>query len=262
MKTIFAALLLGLLINLAPARAAELTWLTDLSQAQAQAKAEKKSVLLVFSGSDWCPPCVEMQRQVFASPQFIDYARRALVLVNVDFPQKSTQTAELQKANQALKTKFNVGENFPTLVLLDDTGSTLFQEAGYGGGGPGEVLPKLQRHANPLSSVAATHGFQNLSVDEFAKMAADKQNVILDVRTAGEFQAGHIPGAINLDVTAPDFAEKAAALDKSKTYLVHCASGVRSERACKKLTQLDFPSLYNLPGGFHAWTAAGEPVEK
>jgi len=82
------------------------------------------------------------------------------------------------------------------------------------------------------------------------------------VRTAQEFAAGHIAGAVNLDVTAADFEQKAAALDKSKTYLVHCASGVRSERACKKMTQLDFPRLYNLPGGFKAWSAAGEPVDK
>jgi len=261
MKTTLAALLLGLLVNLAPARAAELTWLTNLSKAQTQAETQKKSVLIVFTGSDWCPSCIEMDRQVFASPQFIDYARRALVLVKVDFPQKNTQSAGLQKANEALKTQFNVGE-LPTLVLLDDSGATAYEESGYYGGGPAEVLPKLQRHVNPLSPTATTPGFKNLSVEEFAKMAADKQNIILDVRTAGEFQAGHIAGAINLDVTAPDFAQKAAALDKSKTYLVHCASGVRSERACKKLTQLDFPSLYNLPGGFHAWTAAGEPVEK
>ena len=93
-------------------------------------------------------------------------------------------------------------------------------------------------------------------------MAADKQNVILDVRTPGEFSAGHIPGAVNLDYNAPDFQEKAAALDKSKTYLVHCAAGVRSARACEKLIHLDFPNLYNLPGGFKAWAKAGQPVEK
>ena len=262
MKTALGALLLGLALNIAPARGAELTWLTDLSQAQAQARAEKKSVLLFFHGSDWCPTCLEMQRQVFDSPQFAAYARQALVLVNVDFPRKSNQTADLQKADQALKARFNVGENFPTLVLLNDAGETLFQETGYSGGGPAEVLPKLQRHANPLSPVADSPGFSNLSVADFATMAADKQNTILDVRTAKEFQAGHIAGAINLDVTSPDFEEKAAALDKSKTYLVHCASGVRSERACKKLTALDFPRLYNLPGGFKAWVAASEPVEK
>ena len=93
-------------------------------------------------------------------------------------------------------------------------------------------------------------------------MAEDKQNMILDARTPKEFQAGHIPGAVNLDVTASDFEAKAALLDRSKIYLVHCASGVRSARACDKLKQLDFPNLYNLPGGFRAWTKAGKPVEK
>src|SRR6185437_1322794 len=142
------------------APAAELKWLTDLSQAQAQAKAEKKSVLLYFHGSDWCPGCKEMEAQVFESPQFAAYANQALVLVSVDFPQATnSQPDAVQKANQALKAKFNVGENFPTVVLLDDTGSTVLQETGYSDGGPAEVLPKLQRHANALSPVAATGGF-------------------------------------------------------------------------------------------------------
>jgi thiol:disulfide interchange protein len=66
----------------------ELTWLTDLPKALVRAKAEGKSVLLFFHGSDWCPPCVEMQHQVFAAPEFIQYARRALILVDVNFPQK------------------------------------------------------------------------------------------------------------------------------------------------------------------------------
>jgi phage shock protein E len=261
MKTISG--LLFLMFTLASTRAAELSWLTDLSQAEAQAKAEKKTVLLFFHGSDWCPLCTEMQRQVFDSPQFITYAKKSLVLVSVDFPQKTnSQNIGLQQADQMLKARFNVGENFPTLVLLNDAGETVFQEAGYGGGGPAEVLPKLQRHANALSPVADSAGFKNLTVTDFAKMAADKKNVILDVRTDKEFQGGHIAGALNLDVTAPDFEAKAAALDKTKTYLVHCASGIRSERACKKMTQLNFPRLYNLPGGFKAWVAAGEPVGK
>jgi rhodanese-related sulfurtransferase len=93
-------------------------------------------------------------------------------------------------------------------------------------------------------------------------MAADKQNVILDVRTAKEYSAGPLPAALNLDVTAADFEEKAAALDKSKVYLMQCASGVRSARACEKLVRLDFPKVYNLPGGFRAWVKAGKPVEK
>ncbi len=242
------------------------SWLTDLPQAQARAKAEGKSVFLFFHGSDWCPPCVEMQRQVFDSPEFARYARQALVLVDVDFPGKQAQSDALKRANLALKARFNLGqglgEGFPTIVLLNDAGETVYQETGYAGGGPSEVLPKLQRHAGTGAAAAQPAAFKNLSVDEFAQMTADKRNVILDVRTAREFAAGHLAGAVNLDVTAPDFETKAALLDKSKTYLVHCASGVRSVKACEKLGRLDFPKLYNLPGGFRAWAQACQPVEK
>lgn len=264
MKHINVKLSLGLIFGLvvSPAGAAKLTWLTDLPKAQAKAKAENKSVLLFFHGSDWCPPCVEMQRQVLDSPEFINYASQTLVLVDVDFPEKIKQDEELKKSNLALKIKFNVGDALPTLVLLDDAGETVYQEAGYAGGGPAEVLPSLQRHVKAPSTTGLSTGFKNLSVTEFARMAADKENVILDVRTKSEFEAGHIAGAINLDVMSPDFEKGAAALDKSKTYLVHCATGVRSERACKKLDKLDFAKLYNLPGGFKAWVKAGEPVEK
>jgi rhodanese-related sulfurtransferase/thioredoxin-related protein len=244
----------------------ELTWITDLQKAQTRAKVEGKSVLLFFHGSDWCPTCAEMQRQVFDSPAFAQYARQALVLVDVDFPEKHKQDEELRRANAALKARFNLspepGESFPTIVLLNDAGETVFQETGYAGGGPAEVLPKLQRHTETGASTASSAGFKNLSVDEFARMAADKRNVILDVRTPEEFKAGHLSGAVNLNVSAPDFQEKAASLDKSKTYLVHCATGVRSAEACEKLSRLDFPKLYNLPGGFKAWAKAGKPVEK
>ncbi len=243
--------------------AAGLTWLTDLPSAQARAKAEKKSVLLFFHGSDWCVVCVEMQRQVFDSPAFAKYARQSLVLVDVDFPDKHKQDEALRRANAALKARFNLSpapdEGFPTIVLLNDAGEAVFQETGYFGGGPAEVLSQLQRHTETAPPTAA---YKNLSVDEFARLAADKQNVILDVRTPAEFSAGHIPGAVNLDYNAPDFQAKAAALDKSKTYLVHCATGGRSVRACEKLSRLDFPNLYNLPGGFKAWAKAGQPVEK
>jgi phage shock protein E len=254
-------LVAAIAITAAQTHAADLTWLTDLPQAQAKAKAEKKSVLLFFHGSDWCPACAEMQKHVFASPEFTAYAGRALILMEVDFPEKAKQPDELKQANAALKVKFNVGENFPTIVLLNESGETIYQESGYNGGGPKEVLPALQRHVkDPMNSEALK--YKNVTVDEFEKLAADKQNVVLDVRTGAEYAGGHIAGAINLDVNAPDFAQKAAALDKSKTYLVHCAAGVRSVRACDKLAALDFPNLYNLPGGFKAWEKAGKPVAK
>ena len=103
---------------------------------------------------------------------------------------------------------------------------------------------------------------KNVGVDEFAKLRESTNAVVLDVRTAKEFSAGHIPGAVNLDINAPDFEKKAAALDKSKTYLVHCAAGVRSAQACVKMDKLTFTNLVNLDVGFKAWEKAGKPVEK
>jgi len=245
---------------------APLAWSTDFPKAVKDAKSQDKSVLLFFHGGNWCPPCIEMQRQVIQSPEFADYARKSLILLDVDFPENDSQSEALKQSNLALKAKFNLspasGEGYPTIVLLNSEGQTVFQETGYSGGGPAEVLAKLRQHTDSTASSNSMPGYVNLNADEFAKLAADKSNVILDVRTTSEFSAGHIAGALNLDVNAPDFQQKAAALDKSKTYLVHCASGVRSVKACESLDKLGFLKLYNLTGGYHAWTKAGKPVEK
>ena len=103
---------------------------------------------------------------------------------------------------------------------------------------------------------------KNVGVEEFDKLRAQKNAVVLDVRTEKEFKDGHIPGAVNLDVNAPDFAKKLAALDKDKTYLVHCAAGRRSLKACGVMDQSEFKKLVNLEDGFASWTKAGKPVEK
>jgi len=114
----------------------------------------------------------------------------------------------------------------------------------------------------PSAEKKETKGFKNVDVSEFEKLRADKKNVVLDVRTQKEFAAGHIPEAVNIDVNAPDFPEKVAKLEKNKTYLVHCAAGVRSAKACDKMSHLAFPKLYNLEGGFKAWETAGNKPEK
>ena len=114
----------------------------------------------------------------------------------------------------------------------------------------------------PSAEKKELKGFKNVDVAEFEKLRVDKKNVVLDVRTQKEFEAGHIPGAVNIDVNAPDFPEKVAKLEKNKTYLVHCAAGGRSARACDRMSKLDFPKLYNLAGGFNAWVKAGNKPEQ
>jgi len=103
---------------------------------------------------------------------------------------------------------------------------------------------------------------KNVDVPEFEALRQEKKSVILDVRTPSEYAVGHIPGAVNIDCQAKDFVEKIAALDKGQSYLVHCAVGARSARACDKMAKLNFSNLYNLKDGFKAWEHAGMPVEK
>lgn len=103
---------------------------------------------------------------------------------------------------------------------------------------------------------------KRVSVEEFAKLRADTNNVVLDVRTEKEFKAGHIPGAVNIDVNAPDFEKQVGKLGTNKTFLVHCAAGVRSRRACGKLDAAGFQNLIDLAPGFNGWEKAGQPVTK
>ena len=103
---------------------------------------------------------------------------------------------------------------------------------------------------------------QKIDVEQFDKMRHERDAVVLDVRTPDEFNKGHVPGAVNINLNDPTFDKKTSQLDKSKTYLVHCARGVRSARASSKLSAMGFEHLYDFAGGFDGWKKAGKPVEK
>lgn len=92
---------------------------------------------------------------------------------------------------------------------------------------------------------------------KFNRLMHRDNTVILDVRTAEEYAAGHIPGAINMDVNKEDFRQQVQGLDKSKTYLLYCKSGKRSEKALRIMDSTEFKRLYHLKGGYTAWTAPG-----
>lgn len=112
----------------------------------------------------------------------------------------------------------------------------------------------------PAAAVAIE---KNVTPDEAEKLLKENPKiVVLDVRTEDEFKSGHIPGAKNLDIHSPDFAKQLAALDKNTPYLVHCAAGSRSARACKAMDAEKFTSIYHLNEGFKAWEKAGKTVEK
>src|SRR3954468_3794511 len=107
-----------------------------------------------------------------------------------------------------------------------------------------------------------TTAVKRIGVEEYDKLRADKSNVILDVRSAEEFKTGHVPGATNININSSSFDAEVAKLDKDKTYLVNCAVGMRSAKACKKLEAAGFKNLYDLGPGFDGWKKADKPVEK
>jgi thioredoxin-related protein len=109
---------------------AESGWLVDYKQAEGQAKSGKKLLLLNFTGSDWCPGCIMLEREVFATEQFKDYASKNFVLVEVDFPRSRLQRPEVAEQNQTLAERFGI-QVFPTVVILNSDGKKIGGLIGY-----------------------------------------------------------------------------------------------------------------------------------
>ena len=133
MVSLMKALLLCLALGLASLQASDI-WSTDYEASIAQAAASKKAILLEFTGSDWCPPCMKQNKDVFEQAAFEDYAKDKLVLVKLDFPRRKEQDPAIKERNQKLSTQYGV-EVFPTIILLSPEGKELARQVGYGGGG-------------------------------------------------------------------------------------------------------------------------------
>jgi len=118
-------------------------WLTDLKQAQEQAKNDKKLLLVDFTGSDWCGWCIKLDREVFSKPEFKEYADKNLVLLEVDFPRGREQSPTERAQNEQLLMKYEV-EGFPTLIVLDSEGKPLGM-LGYMPGGPSAFIAELEK---------------------------------------------------------------------------------------------------------------------
>jgi len=93
-------------------------WSTDLEKAFEKAKAENKSVLVEFTGSDWCPPCIAMRKNVFSQKDFVTAAAKNFILVELDFPKGDP---EEKKKNQPYAEKYKI-EGFPTVILFTPEG--------------------------------------------------------------------------------------------------------------------------------------------
>jgi protein disulfide-isomerase len=131
------------LMSLQLTAVAALDWTTDLSAAQAKAEKEKKLVLLNFTGSDWCAWCKRLHKDVFSTKEFETFAKDSLVLVEVDFPAQKKQSEALQKANNALKQKFQI-QGYPTILVMNGEGKEVWRQVGYLEGGPKVWIDRIR----------------------------------------------------------------------------------------------------------------------
>ena len=102
-------------------------------EAEQIAKREHRHILLNFSGSDWCGPCMRLHNEIFESEVFTKMADSQLVLVNADFPRKKKNqlSAQQQEINNSLADKYNSQGKFPYTVLLDADGKVLREWEGF-----------------------------------------------------------------------------------------------------------------------------------
>lgn len=127
-------------VAIAPAFAAE-GWLNNIDKGIEQAKKDNKLVLVEFTGSDWCPPCKALKKDVFPSAEFQKIADKSLVLVELDFPKQKEISDEQKKYNGEMAEKYAIS-GYPTVYLLNNEGTPVWVRVG--GGAKEEYLKELQ----------------------------------------------------------------------------------------------------------------------
>jgi thioredoxin-related protein len=126
------------------------TWLTDFEKAKTEAVKDKKLILLNFSGSDWCGPCMRLKKEIFNSDAFNTFASENLLLVNADFPRlkKNKLSDQQTKQNENLASIYNANGSFPLTLLLNAEGKILKEWNGFPDVPPNEFVKQVKKVAD------------------------------------------------------------------------------------------------------------------
>ncbi|MDB5153645.1 MAG: Thioredoxin-related protein [Mucilaginibacter sp.] len=125
-------------------------WLGDFNAATSEAAKEDKLILINFSGSDWCGPCIRLRKEILESSTFEDYAKDHLVLVRADFPRqkKNQQDAAQVKRNEALADKYNPEGKFPFTLLVNKAGKVIKEWDGFPNESPEQFVSEINTNAH------------------------------------------------------------------------------------------------------------------
>lgn len=144
-------------------------WMTDMNAAKKQAVEQKKDLMIEFTGSDWCPPCMQLRANVLSTPEFQQEAQKNFVLLELDFPRSKEQSQEVKAANEKLAKEYGV-RGFPTVVFANADGKPF---GGFVGGLSREdVMKSLQKSLKNKDALRiAEENVAKATTDE-AKIAA------------------------------------------------------------------------------------------
>lgn len=120
-------------------------WNGNFEETLKTAKSSHKAILVNFSGSDWCGPCIRLKQEIFESEVFKDYASKSILLVRADFPRqkKNKLPVEQLKLNEALAERYNKDGKFPFTLLVDENGKVLKTWDGYSDLSPTQFVAQL-----------------------------------------------------------------------------------------------------------------------
>ena len=107
-------------------------WYTDYKEGLKIAKKEEKKILLYFGGSNWCPPCIKLRKDIFETDLFKNNIKKEYILIDIDFIMGGDQEEDLKKQNRELAGRYNIN-NYPTLFILNKDGVVIEKISGYGG---------------------------------------------------------------------------------------------------------------------------------
>lgn len=141
MKTILS--LLFLLATITSVNAQD--WITDFEKAKSIATEDSKTIVLVFQGSDWCGPCIKLDKEIWHTDEFKSYAKEHFVMLKADFPKrkKNALSEEQQAHNNNLAENYNKNGYFPYVVVLDSEGNIL-GSTGYKKSTPSAYIKLLE----------------------------------------------------------------------------------------------------------------------
>ena len=119
-------------------------WTSDIDKAKQIASEKNQKIILVFQGSDWCAPCIKLEREIWSTEEFKAYAKDNYVMLKADFPRKKKNALSevQQEKNNSLAELYNKNGHFPLVVILDSYGNVL-GETGYLKISPDEYIAKI-----------------------------------------------------------------------------------------------------------------------